>query len=233
MAGSAKIALVGDYDPSVTAHIAIPKALDLTASRVSCSWVGTETVDAVSDLAGYDAFWVVPASPYRNVEGALLAIRHARETGKTFLGTCGGYQHAVLEFTQSVLGYAEAGNAEVDPDCAMPIVGPLSCPMVEVSGDIRLVEGTQLARLHGSLTVSEGYHCSYGVNADYLDLFEGSAMTFVGFDDAGEPRAFELANHPFFVGTAYQPERAALTGRSHPLVEEFAISAARHCALAA
>jgi CTP synthase (UTP-ammonia lyase) len=38
------------------------------------------------------------------MEGALLAIRHARESAIPFLGTCGGFQHAVLEYARNVLG---------------------------------------------------------------------------------------------------------------------------------
>lgn len=38
-------------------------------------------------------------------------------------------------------------------------------------------------------------------------------------DDAGDVRAFELDEHPFFVATLFQPERAALKGQAVPLVE--------------
>jgi CTP synthase (UTP-ammonia lyase) len=30
-----------------------------------------------------------------------------------------------------------------------------------------------------------------------------------------------LPAHPFFIGTLFQPERSALTGQSHPLIEAF------------
>jgi CTP synthase (UTP-ammonia lyase) len=41
-------------------------------------------------LARYAGPWCVPASPYRDTEAALRAIRHAREYGVPLLGTCGG-----------------------------------------------------------------------------------------------------------------------------------------------
>ena len=128
---------------------------------------------------------------------------------------------AVLEFAQNVLGHTEAGNAEVDPECAMPVVGPLTCPLVETTGAISFLEGSALRALHGSGEVEEGYHCSYGVMATYLSLFDGSALRFTGFDSDGDPRAFELADHPFFIGTAYQPERSALKGVPHPIPTQF------------
>ena len=39
----------------------------------------------------------------------------------------------------------------------------------------------------------------------------------VAEDEEGEVRAVELDNHPFFVATLFQPERAALAGKSVPL----------------
>jgi len=47
--------------------------------------------DAVGDpderLAAYDGIWIAPASPYRSMDGALAAVRHARERGVPLVGT--------------------------------------------------------------------------------------------------------------------------------------------------
>lgn len=219
------IALVGDYNPEVAAHVAIPKALTLavraTALDVAWQWLETSDITSGACASGFSAVWCVPASPYRNMAGVLDVIQHARLNEQPHLGTCGGYQHAVLEFARNVLGHAEAGNAEVDPDCPMPVIGPLTCALVEVSGGISFAEGSKLAMIYGGGPVDEKYRCSYGVAPEYLAVFEGSALEFTGADSEGAPRAFELADHPFFVGTAYQPERSALEGQSHPLIEAF------------
>lgn len=229
MATPATIALVGDFDPSVTAHVAIPKALDAAGvTGLQWVWVPTESIQSEADIARFDAVWCVPDSPYRNEVGAIIAIRHARESGKPFLGTCGGYQHAVLEYTRNVLGHTEASNVEVDPNCTMPVIGALTCALIEQSGDVTFTERSKLASLFGA-TANEGYHCSYGVNADYLGLFDATPLAFSGFDQDGDPRALELDGHPFFIGTAFQPERAALEGRAHPLINAFAQAVtARH-----
>src|SRR2546430_8796903 len=94
------LALVGDYSPKVIAHQAIPRALELARAAVQADlawrWVLTRDLRNPSrDLAEFAAVWVVPASPYENTAGALDAIRFARETRRPFLGTCGGFQHAV------------------------------------------------------------------------------------------------------------------------------------------
>lgn len=77
------------------------------------------------------------------------------------------------------------------------------------------------ATIHGATQVTEKYHCSYGAAPQYVSIFDGSKLDFVGFDEEGDPRVVEIKAHPFFIGTAYQPERLALTGASHPLIEAF------------
>jgi CTP synthase (UTP-ammonia lyase) len=37
---------------------------------------------------------------------------HARTTGQPFLGTCGGFQYAVVEYARNVAGWRGAGHAE-------------------------------------------------------------------------------------------------------------------------
>ena len=117
MRKSCRIALVGDYNPSVTAHQAIPAALDLAARYhrvvVECVWVATSEIqDAETLLADYGGVWCVPATPYRNMQGALGTIQVARERAIPFLGTCGGFQHALLEYARNVLGLIGAEHTE-------------------------------------------------------------------------------------------------------------------------
>ena len=143
------IALVGDFDPAVTAHRAIPEALRLSAQRLRVEirpeWVHTTAVGAAAEaLRGHAAVWCVPASPYASADGALAAIRYARESSRPFLGTCGGFQHAILEYTQNVLGYAGAEHAETAPDAAMAVIARLTCSLVEKGGNVQLAEGTRL-----------------------------------------------------------------------------------------
>jgi CTP synthase (UTP-ammonia lyase) len=118
----ARIALIGDYDASVKAHQAIPRALALGAGDdIDCEWEWLHTTTLARDpkdqLADFDGVWCVPASPYANTRGALSAIRFARESGRAFLGTCGGFQHAVMEYAEAVWGVA-AAHAETDVDAS-------------------------------------------------------------------------------------------------------------------
>ena len=216
-----KIALIGDYNESVAAHQAIPLAIGLTeVEGVSFEWIHSTQVDArnLSDFAGV---WAVPASPYENMENILKGIQFARENDVPFLGTCGGYQHAALEFARNALAYEEADNAEVNPDAKMPLIAGLSCRLYDVKNEIRLLQDSHIHAIYGQERISEEYFCGYGVNADYLSIFDGSGLVFSGFDDDGDPRVLEIEDHKFFVGTAFQPERSAFQGRPHPLVTRF------------
>ena len=216
-----KIGLIGDYQDSVTAHRAIPKALELAAAEIAVSvefdWLQTCELSETS-LSEHTGLWCIPASPYQDNESVLHAIQYARENDVPFLGTCGGYQYAALEFAQSVLGYSEAGNAEVQTETTMPLISSLACKLYDERAGIKLNENSKIARIYGKTTISEEYFCGYGVNSEYLHIYEGSEMFFSGFDEDGDPRCMEIIANKFFIGTAFQPERSAFSGIPHPLI---------------
>jgi CTP synthase (UTP-ammonia lyase) len=172
MTTAIRIGLIGDYDAAVPAHQAIPRALDLAgeaaAASVRYEWVPTQEIGDDSRVSEFDGLWCVPASPYRSMEGALRAIRFAREQGRPFLGTCGGFQHAIIEYARNVLGWADAEHAETAPDATRPVITPLACALVETTGTIRFHRNSLLATAYGCLEATEGYHCSYGLNPAFL-----------------------------------------------------------------
>jgi CTP synthase (UTP-ammonia lyase) len=177
--------------------------------------------DPSEQLARFSGIWCVPASPYANTRGALAAIRFARETGRPFLGTCGGFQHALLEYAEAVWGVERPRHAELDPGAVDPVIAPLVCSLVEQSGEIRIEAGTRLAAIYGTRTVIEEYHCRYGLSAPYRARLTSGPLRLSARDAGDDVRAVELDGHPFFVATLFQPERSALAGRSHPLISAF------------
>ena len=219
------VGLIGDYSESVPAHRAIPPALQRAAGalhrEVAFEWIPTEEVTSVSRIARFDGLWCVPASPYRSMEGALLAIRHARESAVPFLGTCGGFQHAVVEYARNVLGWADAQHAETAPGAARAVISPLACALVETTGLVRLFPGSRIAAAYGVSETTEGYRCRYGLNPEFQAALVAGPLRAAADDETGEIRAVELDGHPFFVATLFQPERAALRGESAPLVTAF------------
>lgn len=221
------IGLVGDYNPDVPAHRAIPHALARAADElglgIGFQWVPSEEISSVARIADFDGLWGIPASPYRNMDGMLLAIRHARENGVPYLGTCGGCQHAILEYAKNALGWTDADHAETAPGAARAVIAPLACALVDATGTVDLVAGSRVATIYGDDQATEGYRCSFGVNKAFRnELLRGPLRLAATDADNGEVRAVELDGHPFFVATLFQPERAALRGESVPLVTAFA-----------
>lgn len=62
-----RIALVGDHDPHITAHRAIPLALRLAGEalglEIAFDWLASDRLPAEPALERYDGFWCVPGSP--------------------------------------------------------------------------------------------------------------------------------------------------------------------------
>jgi CTP synthase (UTP-ammonia lyase) len=220
-----RIGLVGDFDERVPAHRGIPIALRMAADSLGCSlmweWIGTEEITGTERLQACRGIWCVPASPYRNMEGALRAIQWAREQQRPFLGTCGGFQHAVIEYARSVMGWRDAEHAETSPDADRPVITPLECALVEKSDKIRFEPGSNLALAYGCLEAEEGYRCRYGLNPAFKSALLTGPLQATAFDAAGEVRGIELRSHPFFVATLFQPERRALEGNVPPLALAF------------
>ena len=154
----------------------------------------------------------------------MRAIRDARERRKAFLGTCGGFQHALMEFARNVLGRG-AEHQEMNPSATEPLIAKLACSLTGARERVIASPHHGFADILGSAESIEEFNCNYGLNAAHWEIFAGSDLVFVAHDAAGQVRAFQLAGHPFFVGTLFQPERRALGGGLHPVVRAFLGSA--------
>ena len=223
-----RIGLVGERSESVKAHRAIPMALAMAGEREVCEvqteWLTTtQLAEDIGQARRFDGIWVTPASPYASLEGALGVIRLAREEGKPFIGTCGGFQHALLEYARNVLGIEDAEHAESNPDASVLFVTPLMCALRDVKGPIYFKPGSRISRIYGTEETLEEYNCGFGLNPAYKDLLEEKGAEITGWDIEGDARVLELPadRHPFFIATLYQPERSALAGERHPLIEEY------------
>jgi CTP synthase (UTP-ammonia lyase) len=224
------IAIVGDRDDDIAAHLAIPLALANAASALDVDlvfeWLASDRIGNVAPLALFDAFWVAPGSPYRSLDGALRAIAHARTAGRPFLGTCGGFQHAILEYARNVLQWPDAMHAESDLGVGRPVIAALECSLVEARGSVELAAGSRIARAYASATAPTIYRCRYGLNPEFRAALTSGPLRCTAEDENGDLRAIELDGHPFFVATLWQPERAALEGQRVPLAEAL-VAAAR------
>ena len=234
-----RIGLIGDFNLAVTAHRVIPKVLMLAANAISCEvdpiWLPTDEIilNDVRPFTGFAGLWCVPASPYASEDGAFWAIRVARETQIPFLGTCGGFQHALIEYARNVAGIRDAEHAETNPTANCAVISALACSLVEETGSIRLRQNSLIRDAYGCERITESYHCRFGLNHVFQERLENANLQFTGRDENGEARVFELRGHPFFVATLFQPERAALQGEAHPLIRAFIAAALRQTGSAA
>ena len=224
---SPRIILIGERDLDKKAHLGIEASLALYRReanfRIDYDWVNTaaitpESVEAI--LREVSGIWCTPGSPYENTSGALLAIQYARVEKKAFLGTCGGFQHALMEFAENVLK-REATHQELAPAALVPLIVKLSCSLIGAKGNVIVTDPEFFSSILGATQSIEEFNCSYGMNTVLEEAFNGSELRFVARDEVGQVRAFRLRGHPFFVGTLFQPERKALASSLHPVVRAF------------
>jgi len=201
-----KIALVGDFNETLKAHQAIPRALAASGTPAEGVWVPTDSIANGNSLSEFDGIWCVPGMPYRSAEGALRAIRRAREKRTPFLGTSAGFQYALIEHARNVLGMSDADHQKTNPKAATPLISPLGCALAGVKARVRLTPGSALRRAYGAAEMNVLYHCSFGLNGRYRRLMESSSLHVTAVDDQDEIRAVELDGHPFFAVTLFEPE---------------------------
>ncbi|MGH4032222.1 CTP synthase C-terminal region-related (seleno)protein [Actinomycetota bacterium Odt1-20B] len=227
----ARIALVGDRSPNVVSHTRVPLLLEALAAReglvLDAYWIPTEDAEQEGAVRGFDAVWVLPGSPYRSEAGALAAIRTARKDRVPFLGTCGGFQHTLLEYARDVCGLTEVAHAENDPDADDFLIAPLSCSLVGHEGTVTLAPGSLAESVIGADKSLERYHCSYGPSA-HTETLSAHGLRFTGHDEEGLIRVAELPGHPFFLATLFQPELYGDGTRPHPVVRALARAAVDH-----
>jgi CTP synthase (UTP-ammonia lyase) len=202
------IGIIGDRNPANPTHIKTEAAF--TALGAAFQWVATDSVrpDPAARLSGFGGLLIAPGAPYQDLEGALSAIRYARETGMPTLGTCGGFQHMVLEFVRNVLGIADADHAETNPNGRQLAITPLVCSLAGQSHPVRLVPGTKAAAIYGKAEVIEPFFCNYGLNPDYLPDLQRNGLRVSGVGEDGQVRVLELPSHPFFIAALYVPQAA-------------------------
>jgi CTP synthase (UTP-ammonia lyase) len=224
------IAIVGDRNAGYAIHQATEQALADGADAAAIEWLATDRLaeSGSDDLCRFAGFLIAPGSPYRSMHGALRAIRHARENGVPLLGTCGGFQHLILEFARHVLGEADADHEETSPEAAHLAVTALACSLAGQTHPVRIIAGTRAAAIYGAQEAREPFFCSYGLNPAYRSLLESRGLSVSGVDQAGEVRIVELPTHPFYVGTLFVPQANHSAGRTHVLIRAFVAAARRH-----
>jgi CTP synthase (UTP-ammonia lyase) len=218
------IAVLGEYNPSYGPHLATDAAIEHSktslSADVAAEWISTQAIKE-KRLSGYSGLWIAPGSPYKNLENTLCAIRYAREQRIPCLGTCGGFQHMLLEYARNVLSLKDTGHAEYDPYSSNLFISQLACSLEGREMRLNLVPGSQVAGIYGSTSAQEHYYCNFGVNPDYVPLLKQGPLNISGSDAEGEVRVVEYPGHLFFIGTLFVPQQRSTSQKPHPLVTAF------------
>ena len=235
MKHSVRVGIIGDFNPKYPNHIAtdagLRHAADSLGIRWDSVWLSTPSLageGGSNDLREVDALFCSPGSPYASMEGALRAIRCAREEQVPFLGTCGGFQHAIVEYARNVVGIVGADHEETAKPGSPMVIHKMACSLAGQTHPVRIVPDTLAYSAYNKEEALERFFCSYGLNPAYGQLLSGGRQLILsGNDVMGEARIIELADHPFFLATLYVPQALSTPGHPHPLLVKYLSVASR------
>jgi CTP synthase (UTP-ammonia lyase) len=233
-----RIGILGDFNPEFRSHHATNDALQHAAGELNLTlesqWIPTPSLvqpGGQKVLESFDGLWASPGSPYKSMEGMLQGIEFARQRDWPFLGTCGGFQYALIEFARNLLGMADADTAENNSGSKNIIIYPVACAVPnrakgapKLSGsvpEIRLRPGSYLQSFYAKETVAEEFFCNFEVNPDFEWISMEAGFPIVARGPQGEIRAIESPTHRFYIATLFQPQLSSKPGKPHPLVMAF------------
>lgn len=223
-----KLAIIGDYNDTFRPHKATNEAIKHSIEKynieIDFEWISTDRIESEFEkiISTYHGFWIAPGSPYKSMTGALKVIRYTRENNIPTIGTCGGFQHMVIEFARNVLGIKDAEHAEYDPYSSKLVVNPLSCSLAGQKLEIELIDKSSMTfNIFRTEKINEKYYCNFGLNPAYQNQLDENGFKIVGTDNLKEARILELENHLFFIATLFVPQDNSTEANPHKLVTEF------------
>ena len=242
--GTVKVAVVGKYVALVDSYKSVQEALYhggiANDVKVQIEWLSSEDFEngqTADKLADYHGLLIPGGFGVRGVEGMLSAIGWARENGLPFFGICLGLQTAIIEFSRSVCGLAEAHSAEWERDTADPVICLMDSQrqVTDLGGTqrlgaytARLAPGSKSAEIYGGSEISERHRHRYEVNNAYRPQLEEAGMRVSGTSPDGNlVEMIELPTHPWFVATQAHPELKSRPDAPHPLFASFVRAAMR------
>jgi CTP synthase (UTP-ammonia lyase) len=217
------VGVMGDFNPRSETHAATNLAFSHAATRLGVStdieWIPTLALEenVKEKLDRFDALLCAPGSPYRSMMGALNGIQFAREGDRPFLGTCGGFQHMVLEYARNVMGIKDAEHAEEHPQAPTLFITPLACSLVGKVEEVKIRPGSRAFGIYKSSQTMERFYCSYGLNPARRKEVEQAGLYPSGFDNSGEVRILELPKARFYLATLFVPQASSSEDRPHPM----------------
>jgi len=222
-----RIAVLGDFNPAYLTHHALNNSIkqcnSFLQTSIQCDWIGTNIFDSkIVFNKLYSGLWVASGSPYQNVENVISAIQYARTNDIPTFGNCAGFQHMLIEYARNVCGLINADHEETNPLAEDLVITKLSCSLVGVEEELTIIDtDSKLFNIIKETHLKGRYYCNYGVNPRHRKLLTSYGCSFTAVSKDGELRAFELKQHPFFLGTLFQPALMSTKDSPNPIIVEF------------
>ena len=231
-----KIGIVGKYVTLPDSYLSVAESLRhagfAQGTHVELRWIEAEELEegCCDQLQDLDGILIPGGFGSRGVEGKIMAAKYARENRIPYFGISLGMQCAVIEFARNVAKLENAGSVEFG-SCQHPVIGfrPGHPEVTGLGGTMRLgafpcqiVEGTVSAKAYQETLVHERHRHRYELNHEYLDSLVNAGMRVAGTSPDGQlTEIIELKDHPWFVGTLFQPEFKSRPTNPHPLFVSF------------
>ncbi|MHB8131197.1 MAG: CTP synthase C-terminal region-related (seleno)protein [Mobilitalea sp.] len=183
-------------------------------------WLSTNLLEegTKQKLSCFDGLWCAPGSPYKSMLGAINAIKFARENNYPFIGTCGGFQHAVIEYARNVLQIKSIQGTEFNPYLPNSFITALSCSLVGQARHIIIAKDSNMNDIYGATEIEEKYNCNFGLNKEFQTILDQNGFKVIGKDTEGEARIVVLDENNFYVATLFQPQLSSTYETPHPLI---------------
>lgn len=240
--GEVTVALVGKYIDLPDAYLSVAEAVRAAgfAHRVKTNirWVASDDCETPEGLkksmAGVDAIVIPGGFGGRGIEGKIVTIRYAKQTGTPLLGICLGMQCVVIEAARTA-GVDGASSTEFDENAAEPVIATMEEQLQAVSGEAdlggsmrlgsypaKLAEDSVVASLYGTTEVTERHRHRYEVNNAYRAQLEEAGLVISGTSPDGKLVEFveyPTDMHPYLVATQAHPELKSRPTHAHPLFD--------------
>ncbi|MBP5412730.1 MAG: CTP synthase [Bacteroidales bacterium] len=231
------VGLVGKYDLQ-DAYKSIRESLCLAGTynhvRVKITFINSENIteeNAEAKLSDADGLLICPGFGKRGIEGKIVAAKYAREHNIPVFGICLGMQIMVIEFARNVLNFHDANSTEMDENTSHNVIDLME-EQKNISNkggtmrlgkyDCKLLAGSRVADIYGSLRISERHRHRYEFNNEYKAEYENNGMRCVGINpESNLVEIVEIPEHRWFVGTQFHPEYSGTVLHPHPLFMSF------------
>ncbi len=240
------IGIVGKYTDLKDSYKSLNEALVhgglFNDSKIKIKWINSEKLnnnDVLQQLSSVDGLLVPGGFGDRGVLGKLASIKFARENDIPFFGICFGMQLAVVEISKNVLKIKNANSTEFTKT-KNPVVGLMTewtkdnkkekrSSESDKGGTMRLgsypcklLKGSLINKIYGSLKINERHRHRYEVNKKYIKKFKENGYIYSGMSpDNKLPEILESLNHTWFVGVQFHPELKSRPQNPHPLFISF------------